>query len=377
MKSKVALLVFNPFKNDSRVYKEANSLAKYGYIVEVVGHLDRDTEAFQQMEEFVVRRFAYLDRTVTKSKVKKLWAYFHYLLKSALYCKSFDILHCNDLNTLPVAWIIKKLFRKKIKIVYDAHEYETETNGLRRLQRLFVKKLESILIYKTDAVITVSESIATEYTKLYAIAKPYVVLNTPLVKKVNKSNLLKKSLSIEEDSRIFLYQGALSPGRGIELIVETFIHQDEPNDVIVFMGYGPLEGYIRTLAHQHKNIYYHDAVDPMVLLDYTASADFGICLIEDTCLSYRYALPNKMFEYMMAEIPIVVSNLPEMKKIVNENGIGTIVQEHNSSYLAKAIEDIKKVPMDELIENLRNSKKVYNWQTQEKVLYQVYDGLYV
>ncbi|WP_323592289.1 hypothetical protein, partial [Aliarcobacter butzleri] len=74
--------------------------------------------------------------------------------------------------------------------------------------------------------------------------------------------------------------------------LETFKTIDNENAVIVFMGYGSLENLIRETSKEYKNIYFHQAVSPDVLLDYTSSADFGISTIEDSCLSYRYCLPN-------------------------------------------------------------------------------------
>ena len=124
---KVALLVFNPFVNDSRVLKEAYSLRKQHYDVHIVAHHDKGLKAKESLEGLKIHRFSYLDRKKTKQLLGKLKAYILYIKQSVQFGKSFDILHCNDLNTLPIGVIVKKFLNKKIKVVYDAHEYETET----------------------------------------------------------------------------------------------------------------------------------------------------------------------------------------------------------------------------------------------------------
>jgi len=374
MTRKVALLVFNPFTNDSRVLKESISLSNNGYKVEVIAHLGKKVLALQKEEKFTVRRFGYLDRNVTKSMFGKSKAYFTYLAKSISYCKNFDILHCNDLNTLPIGFIIKKFFNKNIKIIYDAHEYETETNGLSGTKKILIKKLEQLLIPYANKIICVSDAIANEYVKLYNIPKPELVLNTPKYTDITKKDIFRKKLDISPNKTIFLYQGSLNRGRGVELIISTFKELDD-NSVIIFMGYGELEKKVRTAAKRYTNIYYHEVVSPNVLLEYTSSADFGIATIEDTCLSYRYCLPNKMFEYIMAEVPIIVSNLPEMKKIVKEYNIGVFVKEHNKQDIKNALIEVKKLNNKALSVNIKKAKEVFNWEMQEKLLLKIYYDL--
>ena len=373
---RVANLVFNPFVNDSRVLKESLSLAKSGYEVEVIAHLDRGLQGEELYEGFLIKRFGYLDRKVTQSKLKKLKAYFSYAQKSVSYAKSFDIIHCNDLNTLPIGYIIKKFYNKNAKIVYDAHEYETQTNGLAGLQKKLTIFLEKTLIKHADAVICVSDSIANEYVRLYKIKKPELILNTPIYQEVKKENLLREELNIAKEKRIFLYQGALSKGRGIETLLEAFETLKDKNSIIVFMGYGTLEERIKQASKEHSNIFYHKAVSPEIVLHYTSSADYGVSMIEDSCLSYRYCLPNKLFEYAMANLPVIVSNLPEMRKVVEENKIGVVAQESSIDGITKAIEEIVQLEYKELQSNLKRVQEEYNWQEQERVLLGLYGGLY-
>jgi glycosyltransferase involved in cell wall biosynthesis len=167
----------------------------------------------------------------------------------------------------------------------------------------------------------------------------------------------------------------LLQGRGVEILLETFKNIDNREAVIVFMGYGELEGLIKNTVKEYKNIYFHQAVESTILLDYTSSADFGTSTIEDSCLSYRYSLPNKMFEYIMAEIPVIVSNLQEMKKFVYQNGVGVVTSQNNPKGLQKAIEEATLLNRAELQKNIEKTKKIYNWEEQEKNLLKLYNQL--
>jgi glycosyltransferase involved in cell wall biosynthesis len=276
---------------------------------------------------------------------------------------------------LPIGVIVKRFFNKDAKIVYDAHEYEI--NDKPNQSRLSIKLhylLEKALIRYADRVITVSNSIADEYVSLYGVQKPALVLNTPPYQEIEKKDIFRETVNISKEKTIFLYQGGLSRGRGIEILLDTFTQVDQQS-VIVFMGYGPLSSLVKEYAGKYANIFYHEAVSPGVLLDYTSSADFGISMIEDCCLSYRYCLPNKMFEYLMAEIPVIVANLYEMKNIVNAYKIGVVAENNSVEGLKDAIENAQMLDQQEVHENIKKIKKIYNWEAQEKVLLDVYRSL--
>ena len=368
---RVLLLVLNNFKNDSRVLKEAISLKKGGYDVQVVALHDRGQKVYEKIEEIPVHRIELKSRNWPKKSFVQLLKYIEFTYRVLKNYRKYEIIHCNDLNTLPIGVLIKFL-HKDAKIVYDAHEYETQTEGLSGIQKVLVKWLEQRLIKHANKVITVSNSIASEYRRIYGIEKPTLILNTPPLLDINKQDLFREKLNIGKDKTIFLYQGGLSSGRGIEILLETFKQIDDNRSVIVFMGYGELEEIVKKASREYSNIYYHPAVSPKVLLDYTSSADFGISTIEDSCLSYRYCLPNKMFEYLMARLPVVVSNLPEMKKIVEEYKVGVIAKDNTPEVLQNAIMEASRLDLNMIQENIEKVREIYNWQEQEKVLLDLY-----
>ena len=356
------------------------SMENKSFLKKIVGELRKLRRKIIRAIKLFIGELRKRKRKIVNLKNKFLNKYFKlYRLKFNLLfakrCKERDIVHCNDLLTLPMGVIAKKFYNKNLKIVYDAHEYETELNGLKGKKKRFRKLLEKSLIKYADRVMTVSNSIAEEYVRLYNIEKPVLVLNTPPYTDIVKKNIFRETFNIDEDKTIFLYQGGLVNGRGIEDILESFREIKDDKSVIVFMGYGVFEEEIQKHAAKYNNIFFHPAVSPDVLLEYTSSADFGISMIEDICLSYRYCLPNKMFEYMMAEVPVIVSNLPEMKKVVETYKVGVVAKSNGREGLEAAILEATKLDKQELNTNIKKAKKIFNWEEQEKVLLATYRDL--
>lgn len=374
-KPRVAAFVLNNFKNDSRVLKENISLQKAGYDVTVVALHESPMAVHETVKGVPVHRIELRSREWSKQKLVQLIKYAEFIFRAVTAYKQSDILHCNDLNTLPIGVIIKRFFNRNAKIVYDAHEYETEQNNLVGWRKRAAKWLEKQLIGHADAVMTVSGGIADEYVRLYGIPRPSLVLNTPARHFVARKNLFRKAFGIGEEQTIFLYQGSLSRGRGIESIIDAFKGMESSDRVLVLMGYGPLAEAVKEAAAAHTNIFYHEAVAPEVVLDYTASADVGLSLIENSCLSYYYCLPNKVFEYAMAGLPVIVSGLYEMRRIVEQYAIGAVMASDDEAGLLSAMEQIEAMEAEILKHNLERFAEIFNWEAQEQVLLGVYKAL--
>lgn len=370
---KIANLVFNNFTNDSRVLKETISLANGGYDVEVIAHGDKGLNQFEKKKNFTIRRFSYLNREESKNIFSKLGAYLNYLRLSAKHCKTFDIIHCNDLDTLALAFIVKKFYNKKIKVVYDAHEYETERHHQSKFDKKILKVVEKFLLKYVDKMITVSEPIADEYAKLYNIERPTVIYNTPQKIDIEKKDIFREKFNIPKEHVIFLYQGGLQPRRGI---LEFFdLIQGKEGVSYVIMGFGHLKDEIIKLTKIESNLYFHDAVSPDALLDYTSSADIGICIEENLCKSWNLGLPNKMFEYYMVGIPIVVSGLQELKRFIIDNKTGFVIEDiFNQEEFDRLFPTII-AEYTERYNHIEKVKHLYNWQNQEKKLLKLYEEL--
>lgn len=372
---KVTSIVLNNFQNDSRVLKENISLQNAGYDVEVVALHEEPLEEFEVVQEIAIHRVKLKSRGWSKHKLVQLLKYFEFIYRVVKGYKSSDILHCNDLNTLPIGVIIKKFYNKDAKIVYDSHEYQAHRAGISNTMSRSSFYLERWLIPYCDSVIVVSESIAKGYAEDYSIKKPFVVLNTPNFTKVTTSTYFRDKYDIGEDEKIFLYQGKLSKHRGIEKIVEVFKSMPK-NYHLVLMGHGTelvklLEEIVST------NIHIHEAVAPYKILEYTSSADYGIALIEPISLSYEYCLPNKLFEYTMVNKPVVVTSSVEMKRFVEMNDIGISIDfNQDKQRLQERLIEFASNPKEKYMNNLQKTALVYNWERQEKILLDIYEGLY-
>ena len=373
---KVVSIVLNNFKNDSRVLKENISLQNAGYDVQVVALWEDGVKEQEIIQNIPVHRVKLKSKNWSKNKFVQLIKYFEFLYKASREYKNTDIIHCNDLNALPVGVIIKKFYNKNIKIVYDAHEHESYRAGYSPAMQKISRWWERKLIKYANKVITVSCSIADDYEKMYNIPKPAIVLNAPFYKETKKQDIFREKFNIPKDDIIFLYQGGLSKERGI-LELARLINGISGISYII-MGYGILEDEIMQFAQNSKNVYFHQAVSPEVLLDYTSSADIGVCIEKPICRSWDYALPNKMFEYLHANLVLLVGGLRDMKDFVRNNNIGFIIESYeelnNQEIFNQKLEYLKANYKNKL-QNVKEKAQIFNWQKQEKILLQFYKEL--
>ena len=371
----VVSIVRNNFKRDSRVLRESLSLKKEGATVAVAAIYDETLPEMETIQGIAVYRIKLRSRSLYGKKLLHAIMPLEFMYTIAKKFHKADVFHCNDLNTLYIGVFIKLLINRKAKVVYDAHEYESEKQGLTPRARRFHRMVEGWLIRRVDKVITVSDSIALEYARLYNLTKPDLVLNCPPFEAVPQQDRFRQALGIRPDQKIFLYQGGFSKGRGIEMLLEAFAQINSDRNVLVFMGYGELESRIKAAAGRSSAIYFHQAVAPDILLNYTASADYGILYYEDTCLNHRYCSPNKIFEYFMAGIPVVVSNLFEMKRLVETLGVGVVAEENTPQGFLDAIARVQTLDYPLLQNNVDAARRQYHWENQEKTLIRLYSDL--
>lgn len=374
---KLSVLVLNEFDNDSRVKKEAMSLSLH-YNVEVMALGKKNLfDCSSDDYGFNVVRVADYNRTSNgvRKKISQILCYIKYFFLTLFALRHSRFVHCNDLNTLPIGVLSRLIFRK-VKVVYDAHEYETETIWMKNpFKKKLAKLVEAFLLRFVDGVIVVSDSISEAYSSDYKLPLPVVIKNCPPYSQQLEEDLFRKEFPIEKQSKIFLYQGGLTLGRGVETLLEAFSEPELKDATLIFLGYGYLEDKIKEYASKHSNIYFHDAVLPEVLLNYTASADVGLSLIEDKCLNYRFCLPNKIFEYVQAGLPIIVSDLVEQKKFVDQNGFGFAVDVTNKQSIIEAVLHLTSLDLSELKNKVVNSKEFYCWENESKKLLSLYEQL--
>ncbi len=358
--------------HENRIFKQARFISKNYDFEKIIllGIWKEGTSKNQLLENKIhIKRISLLN--IQNRSILYLY-YFIYSLVFILFNRP-SLVNIHSLEFLPVVFIAK-IF--KIKIIYDPHELETEKSNLKGLRKKLSKWLEYLLIKKVDHIFVVSENIADWYEKTYSITRPIVLLNAPRAKHIDKTSYFKNTFHLRDDQIIILYQGVLGAARGVEILLETFKKNKNDKIVIIFMGYGELETEIQSVSKSYKNIFFHKAVPTDTVLKYTASADIGIALIQNTCLSYNFCMPNKLFEYAMAGLPVIVSNVKEMSAFVKKNQMGTVLMSNTVEAVNYAIDELLSLDLSMLSQNSRKAALKHSWEYQETKMKKAYQNLH-
>jgi glycosyltransferase involved in cell wall biosynthesis len=276
---------------------------------------------------------------------------------------------------LPIGVFLR--FFTKSKIVYDAHELESDKNGQSKIYSFSTLILEKICIRFTDLLITVSPSIQDWYKSKFNINNSILILNSPQIKKLNSEenkNLLGEKyfhdiFNIEYDKLVFIYLGALMPGRGVELLLDAF-SSDRINSHIVFMGFGIQKDLILEKSKISQKIHFHEPVKHDQVVNYVNHANIGLCMLQNISLSDYYCLPNKLFEYVFSGVPVLASNFPDIKNLIDTYKLGW----YCNFNLDDVINAIAKIE-NEAILNITNDLYKISWQAQAEELIKAYNYL--
>ncbi len=365
------------FEYESRILKVTEALVTRGVVERVlIIAIARDGLQERQVIDEAREVLRIRSRINGSRLILKIARFVEWSINVFLKLSNQDVtmVNCHSLSVLPLCVILK--WWHQCILVYEPHELETETIGSKGLRKMLAKVVERIFIRFADQTFVVSESIADEYARIHNMIAPPVVLNCPKYMPPIQSNLLREHLCIPDDAVIFLYQGSLASGRGVSVILEAFKKIADPRKVIVFMGSGPLEEEIKEVSHKCANIYHHPSVPSDAVLQYTASADIGMHLIQNTCLNHYYCMPNKLFEYSMAGLPVIVSNMLEMSRFVRKNRTGVVARDESPDTIVEAIDELMQMKLPSLKSNAFDAAKQYCWEEQEKVMISNYLKLF-
>ncbi|EPR86952.1 glycosyl transferase, group 1 [Acinetobacter junii CIP 107470 = MTCC 11364] len=369
----------NEFTNASRVLKQVDSLTK-NKVFEKIIIIALGSEKLKSYEEItddiVLHRIRLYTRNLPKGLFFQLIKYVEFFIRTLLILFKIKpkVINAHALSVLPFA-IFAKYFLKAL-VVYDAHELETEQSAGLTLRKRLSKWLEKKLIHKVDMMLVVSESIADWYVAEYDISRPVVVLNAPKRRGLKTNNHFREQLAIGDEQIILLYQGGLFAERGVQLILDAFKARSDNKIVGVFMGYGELEQDIKNAASERNNIFFFPAVPPQVVLEYTSSADMGIHLIQNTCLNHDYCMPNKLFEYSMAGLPVLVSNMKDMSELVLKNNMGAVISDFSAKGINQAIDEFLNQNLTIMKKNAYNMASENSWEIQEQAMLSAYKKMF-
>jgi len=368
----------NSFQHDSRVLKACRVCAEIDSQAPIkVAALWQDGLATEEYidERICVWRPRLRTRSWPRLSVVQVVKYLEWLWRIAakMRLEPPAVIHAHSLGALPVGVVAK--WMTGAPLIYDAHELETEAYGIGSLERRLSRWMESFLIKRADSVVTVCDSIADWYEEHYGVAPPAVVRNVPDWEfgLSSGSDALRRQLGIPVDALIFLYQGALSPGRGIHAAVQAFERLD-PDRHLVLMGFGVLEDEIRRVSAASDYVHFREAVPPHDLAEYTSSADIGLCLIEPVCLSNYFCLPNKLFEYIGSGIPVIASDLPEQRALIEAYDCGWVVGDDEEA-LGRLLASIDRDAVNRKAAGVGAARRSLSWSKEAEVLKNTYRAL--
>ncbi len=408
--AQVAMVVWNEFRNDARVLKEAETLCSAGHQVTV--HALHTPGVTQEREVLpsgvrVVRvarsplwiwrkgkggegsRGAQAVKAASPTAsgpigrlspikqvlriVARLWTHAG-LLWHLTRCRA-QIMHAHDVNTLPTAWLAAVF--SGASLVYDAHEISTSREGYSSFRKL-VALVEKALMPRANGTITTTVARAKFFARAYGIARPVVLQNRPRRQQVLASNRIRDELGLVRPWPIILYQGGVQQGRGLERLAR--VAAEVPDAYVVFIGGGRLEASLRSIVaelHLEERVRFIPTVALAELPSYTASADIGVQPIENTCLNHYTTDSNKLFEYVQAGLPVVASDLPEIRRVVREYDLGLLVPPGDSAELAAALRELvaAKNKRQYYAAQSRKASVALSWESQEHELVALYESV--
>ncbi|MFT6847434.1 MAG: glycosyltransferase involved in cell wall biosynthesis [Cryomorphaceae bacterium] len=346
MKKRIIVSVSNDLATDQRVRKQCDELWKAGYDILLLGRLLPSSPNFE--------------RAYKTQRAKLLFnngALFYASLNVFLFFKILfsrvDILWANDLDTLPANWLVSLIKRKPL--IYDSHEYFTEVPEIQHKPR--VKKVwrffEKKCIGRAEVVITVSPSIANLLKETYQLDEVLTVRNVPMGS-TDLPLATKTELGFDENRFMLLLQGAgINMNRGGEELVEAMKHIEKADLVII--GSGDALPDLKRMANEfdlNDKISFLPRMPYEEMMRYTSAADLGFSLDKDGNLNYRFSLPNKIFDYAMAGLPMVTSDLPEVAAFVKGNEIGHVLTEVTPKEISMQVNQLLSNPSRlELLKN--------------------------
>lgn len=367
---RVIVSVINDLVTDQRVDKSCLALKEAGFDVLLVGRRQRKSPPMDP-RPYATRRMRLLFE-----KGPLFYAEYNIRLFFFLLFHKSRLLLSNDLDTILPTYFIARL--KRIRMIYDSHEYFTETPELvhrPRVQRVW-KRIEEYVVPKLDEMITVNESIADLFRKKYNI-KVHVIRNIPLRKSLpDRGN--RNVLGLPADKHLLVLQGSgINIQRGAEELVQAM--KDLDNCYLMIIGGGDVLPVLKKMTaslNLTARVGFFPRMPYAKMMAYTQLAEFGFCLDKDTNLNYRFSLPNKLFDFIQAGVPIISSHLPEIERIICQYDIGLFINDHQPQTIAATIKDglADTERMMHWKQNLKKAALDLCWENEKKRLLAIYQN---
>lgn len=365
--------------NESRIMRETKSLIRLNLVeqIEVLGFWKEGlaTKDVVQPTLRLIRIPTFVQKRTGIWKVLNMVSFPVFYAKVFVRCfaKKPSVVNCHSLTVLPLGVLLKLVF--KCALIYDPHELETETNDSKGLRQIVARLIEKMFIGKANTVIVVGNKIAEWYKLKYGLNNLHVIRNIPESASSTppSTSSMRARFGLSDQDLLFIYVGVLEKGRGINLLLSVF-DQLPAHYHLVFVGYGIFEATVKEAALRRGNVHVMDAVQPREVIGVISSADVGLCLIEPTCLSYYYCLPNKSFEYLRAGLPFIASNLPELRLEFGNTNVCWF-SELDVDQLIGIISKISRATIEEKRNSVFASQGRWQWDEEAAKYIEIYKNL--
>jgi len=379
MSQRVLMLLTNCFEPDPRVHAEARTLLKHGYQVTVLGwDRDRKKPPRERIDGIQVDRIFLGSRHGRGSSQIPFLVGFWLLALLKGFRRRYDIVHCHDLDTLPLGMLLGRL--RGARVLFDAHESFPDmlagnvSTGLKNLLR----RMETLLIKRVDALITVGELLRREYHRRGS-RKTYVVGNWKRIDDFEslgeQGHRQRQRLGIPETALVITYIAWLSEERRLPALLQAL--DGDARLFLIIGGQGPLREDVRRRAEASSNIRYLGHVPPDQVPLYTVAADIIYYGFDETHPNARYSAPNKLFEALAAGKAVVTGQFGEIGRIVSRERCGLTLPVLTAESVAAAFARLqdRKLLMTFQHNALKAGRERYNWAQAARQLLRAYGEL--
>ena len=355
----IQMAVINDLVTDQRVHRSCMALTGAGYDVTLIGRKLPESLPVNRPYETVRMRLLFR-KSVFFYAEYNIRLFFKFLFSHA------DLFYANDTDTLLACFLAAKLKGKPV--FFDAHELFPEVPELlhHRFVRRFWETLERMLIPRVDGAVTVCQSIAGYYQGRYGVTMQ-VVRNLPYYSEVHHG---VQSF----DQPTILYQGAVNKGRGLLTMVDAMEYLENCHFLVIGDGdiLRPLRRYTATKPW-HDRITFQGRMEPQQLMQITPKAALGYVVMDNLGLNYYYSLPNRIGDCIHAHVPVLASDFPEIRNLVNRYQIGRLVPERVSAkqlaeIVRQTIQQWEEIPVEEKQNRFEIASKELCWQNESRIL---------
>lgn len=362
---KICHLTLNQLDLERRILNQAESAYSKKWQVVIIAHGQHNQPKQQLLP------FGTLNRVTTgwfqAGPLK--FVIFNIKLFWVLLIGRYSIVHCHDLWTLPAAALIS--YFSRFRLIYDAHEFYAglEIFTHRKIRKSLWMFAEKLFIKSAAAVITVSEPIGILFRKRYPDLKHvYILRNLPKSQRVEATKL-------KSPNHQLVFHGHFKPGRGLKNLFLAL--RDTEAVELTLIGGGELKENLIELSRSqglNSRIHFKDYIPPDELVAFIAQFDIGIVLFQPSSLNYAHALPNKLFEYLMAGLPVLASNIDTLSAYINQFDFGITVDPDDVRAITEGIQTMITAPvkMKNWHQNALSASEVLNWEQEEHKLIEIY-----